>query len=380
MRSLILLTKRSSLLITSLLLVFIFSSPALAASIIFEDNGQRANATSPGYSWEEYFMRESEGRIARSGDTPWSIQGNSIYYQASGQNSYIEDFIQTSETFPVDNTVIEFDFRGSAGTTAGYVGPVVLWATDAEQRTGFVQANDGRAAIGVQAWYRWENGGTRGLILHKGGSFSDYGNAVFAGLNQQEFSHHRITVKDNNITYESDQFPELTLPLSSALASGEQRHLSLGVRLYDQGVPQIVEFRNIRITSLGEDGADVLPPDTLIPHDTDINNPHSDLNDPSHYYQTSYQFLQSVLNQDFSNAITLTSTAFQNQPGKSGLLYLRDYLLAEGEGTVVGKSASVSDSGVYVIVFVEYENGARLSVHLNFEQGLIDTLMVRWGR
>lgn len=374
------LLKQSRALILTLMTLLTLSPPAFAAShVIFEDSGQRAAAASPGASWQEYFMRESEGRIARNGDTPWCIQGGSLYYQASGHNSYIEDFIQTSKTFPVNNTVIEFDFRGSAGTSRGYVGPAVLWAIDAPARTGAFQANDGRAAIGIEAWYRWENGGTRGLLLHNNGSFRDYSEAVFSGLNQQNFRHHKITVKDNCITYESDDFSPVTVPLAAPLATGEERRLSLGVRLYDEGVPQILEFRNITITS-SEDSVSSRPPDTPVPDDNVLDPHHSNLQDSSDYYRTTYAFLQSIMDGDYDTALALTSPGFQSQTGKTGLASLRDFLALEGEGAVTGKSASINGSTINIAVFIEYTNGSRASVHISCNQGLIERVMGRWGR
>lgn len=324
-------------------------------------------------------MRESEGRVPRQGDTPWCVNGNSLYYAASGQNSYIEDFIQTVETYPVDNTTIEFDFRGSGGTTAGYVGPIVLWATDAEQRSGYTAVTDGRQAIGAGAWYRWENAGTKGVMVYRNGGFMNYSDGLFAGFNQTNYSHHIITVKDNTITYQSDSFAPVTLPLTSPLASGEKRHLSLGVRLYDQG--QIAEFRNIRINT------DSSNTNTNTNTNTDTNTTtahHGDgdqLATADEYSLYTLEFLQLVMDQKYDAALQKTSPAFQQENNAAYLQYLRDFINHNGvEGQVAGKSITQTDHGVEVVIFVAYADNSRISIHLGYSQGKIASVMGRWGR
>lgn len=361
--------KRTIAVITLGIVLQFTCGMALADStIIFEDQAQRADSSSPGPAWQEFFMRETEGRISRAGDTPWSIQGNSLYYSTTGQNSYIEDFIQTADTFPVDNTVIEFDFRGSARTSAGYVGPVVLWATDAEQRTGFAGAHDGRAAIGAGAWYRWENAGTKGLVLYRNGSSSDYPNATFAGLNQASFNHHVITIKNNTLTYQSDSFAPVTVPLSSALASGERRHLSLGVRLYDQGVPQVLEFRNLKISTESYS----YPPD--------YNHPDQ-ITGPMNYSRNTLEFLQQVLDQNYPAALQKTSPAFQQENQAERLQYLRSFIMENAaHGSVAGKTIMRRANSAYLIVYIKNPDGSMISLHFNYAGEKIDQIMGRWGR
>lgn len=344
-------------------------SSSASASVLFEDNTQRADSSFPGSNWQEFFMRESEGRILRPGDTPWCIQGNSLYYSASAQNSYIEDFIQTVNTYPVDNTTIEFDFRGSGGTTAGYVGPIVLWATNAEQRSGYTAVRDGRQAIGAGAWYRWENAGTKGVMVYRNGSFSDYSNKLFGGLNQSNFSHHIITVKNNTITYQSDSFEPVTLPLASPLASGERRHLALGIRLYDQG--QIAEFRNIRIST-----------DSSTTTETITQHEGTDqLATADDYSRATLEFLQLVLDKKYDAAMQKTTPAFQMENSTAGLENLRIFIDQHGaQGQVVGKSISTKSDGVDIIIYLEYADSSRVSIHLGFAQGKISSVMGRWGR
>lgn len=361
--------KIGAVFLSSLLVILLGSVPCTASSTIFEDNAQRADSNSPGPNWQEYFMRESEGRVPRQGDTPWCIKGNSLYYSASGQNSYIEDFIQTTGTYPVDNTIIEFDFRGSGSTAAGYVGPIVLWATDAEQRNGYSAVTDGREAIGAGAWYRWENAGTRGVMIYRNGAFTDLSNEVFAGLNQNSFSHHTITIKDNTIIYRSDSSPAVTLPLNSPLPSGEQRHLSLGVRLYDQG--QIAEFRNIKISL--QSSVTPLPPEQ--------HHNGGNLGTVEDYSQYTLDFLQLVMEQNYDAALEKTSSAFQQENDKASLPYLRDFIDQNGmEGQVVGKSITQTGDRVEVIIYLEYLDNSRISIHLGYSQGKIDSVMGRWGR
>lgn len=363
------LRKIGAAFIASLLIALAGGVPCFASSAYFEDFVQRADSNSPGPYWQEYFMRESEGRIPRQGDTPWCVKGSSLYYEASGNNSYIEDFIQTVNTYPVDNTVIEFDFRGSGGTTAGYVGPVVLWATDAEQRSGYTAVKDGRQAIGAGAWYRWENAGTKGVVIYRNGAFTDLSNDLFAGLNQGSFSHHTITVKGNTITYRSDSCAEVTLPLASPLTPGEQRRLSLGVRLYDQG--QVAEFRNIRVSV---PSAIALPPPTQ-------NHDSEGLVTADDYSRYTLDFLQLVMDQKYDQALKKTSPAFQQENAATRLQYLRDFMYQNGvEGQVVGKSISQTADGVNLMIFIEYQDNSRITIHLGFSQGKIARVMGRWGR
>lgn len=363
------LKRISAVFFSSLLVLLISGLPCNGSSTLFEDCVQRADSNSPGPDWQEYFMRESESRIPRRGDTPWCIKGNSIYYAANGQNSYIEDFIQTAGTYPVDNTIIEFDFRGSGGTTSGYVGPIVLWATDAEQRSGYTAVRDGREAIGAGAWYRWENAGTKGVMLYRNGSITDLSNEIFAGLNQNAFSHHTITIRDNTITYRSDSCAAVTLPLASPLPSGEQRHLSLGVRLYDQG--QTAEFRNIRISLQSS----IAPPPPTRYHDA------GSLVTTDDYSRYTLDFLQLVMDQKYDEALKKTSPGFQKENSASYLQYLRGFMYQNGlEGRVVGKSISRTADGVDVIVFIEYLDNSRISIHLGYSQGKIASVMGRWGR
>ncbi|MDF9407406.1 copper amine oxidase N-terminal domain-containing protein [Pelotomaculum isophthalicicum JI] len=167
-----------------------------------------------------------------------------------GHNSYIEDFIQTTEEFPVNNTKVEFEIRARANTNKGYVGPTAFWAPDAGNRVGATGVINGPGLIGAQACYRWENSGTSGLVLYLGGNNQDYPDAVFSGLNQREFARHVITVKDGKVFYDSPDCGVLTGNLAQAFEPGGKRHFSFGARLYDDGVPQVIEIRNLKITSM----------------------------------------------------------------------------------------------------------------------------------
>jgi len=255
MRARLIVTRRVILAGIVFLMGFVLLSnvqPVLAETILFQDTFQRQESSTVGPQWQEYTVQGGQlgGAVPQSGDTPWCIRGNTLYFEATGHNSYIEDFIETTEEFSVENTRVEFEIRAKAGTSKGYVGPTAFWAPSAKNRAGATGVTGGPGLIGVQACYRWENSGTKGLVLHLGGGYQDYPDAVFSGLNQQEFARHVITIKDGKVTDESPDCGSLTSTLAQAIEPGGKRHFSFGARLYDDGVPQVIEIRNLKITSL----------------------------------------------------------------------------------------------------------------------------------
>lgn len=219
-------------------------------TVLFEDTFARPDSASPGPQWQEFINRRAENNLPRQADSPWSVKNNSLYFTCTGQHTYVEDLVSTTAAFPIDNTRIEFEIRATAATQYGYVGPSCFWIENPLYRGGAVNVSKGSPVIGVQGWYRWENGGTRGLVLMGNANCRDYANAVFEGVNQPAFEKHVITVKDGKIIYQNGMQSPVELTLGQPVAPGEMRHLSFSARLYDKGITETIEIRNVRITAL----------------------------------------------------------------------------------------------------------------------------------
>jgi len=217
-----------------------------SATILFEDSFRRPDSLSVGPDWNEYTLRDN---VLRQEDSPWLVSGNTLRYGATGRGVYWEDFIETAATFPSDNVRVEFELRGQAATSRGYVGPSAFWSGDGRDRTTAQNVTGGPKHLGVAAWYRWENQGTRGVIVTVDGSANTHPNAAFAGVNQPDFARHVLTIRDGMLTYEAPGFAPVSYPVPAS-ARSEFRHFTFGVRLYDAGVAQTVEIRNLRITAL----------------------------------------------------------------------------------------------------------------------------------
>lgn len=213
---------------------------------IFQDSFNRADSTWVGSDWREYTRRNDQ---VQATDSPWRIHNGTLYFEAVGANSYIEDFIETTATFPVDNVRVQFELRARVATSAGYVGPTMFWSGLASERGGSSNVRSGPGQIGVAAFNSWETGGARGFVIATHGGAQVYKDYVLSGVNQSDFSSISITVRNGQITYEGQNSPALTVPLARPIGGG-QRHWTFGARLYDAGVQQVIEIRNLRITAL----------------------------------------------------------------------------------------------------------------------------------
>lgn len=245
------------LLMVLTFLLLILPGFAQAETVIFKDTFARADSSSPGSQWQEYLVRRTvqtqANAVPKAGETAWRIRGNTLYFEATGENKYIEDFVQTAFEIPVDNTRVEFEIRATGGTALGYIGPTAFWAPQAEQRRDAHNVTaTGHPILGVQAWYRWENKGTKGIWLHGINRHGDHPQLLFSGLNQGRFAKHVITIKDGKLTYQSPDCTPLTYELRTPLEPGAKRHFSFGARLYDQGVKQTIEIRNLTVTSIAK--------------------------------------------------------------------------------------------------------------------------------
>jgi hypothetical protein len=332
-----------------------------AQTTLFEDNFQRQDSNSPGRGWSEYTLREG---VVKAENSPWGIRGNTLCYEAEGRGSYIEDFIETVDTFPVDNVRVEFEFRGKAGTASGYVGPSAFWSGEAKNRGTAQNVNSGAQHIGVAASYRWENRGTKGVVvLLNAPQPKDCPEAVFAGLNQPDFAKHVMTIKDGSMTYEAPGFPAVTYPLANPLQSGERRHFTFGVRLYDPGIPQVIEIRNLKIIALGGDA----PPDTARRDD-----------DALRHYEKARAFLQSVFDGKFDEALAQASAAFRTSIGMQPLVDFRNSISSNGAGSIVSKKClDVGLGAVDVMGTLKFANGKSLVLHVILKEGKVEDFVVR---
>jgi hypothetical protein len=235
------------------LLTFSFSqhqTHAVASSperTLFQDNFQRADSTWVGNGWREYTRRNDQFQAA---DSPWQIRGGTLYFEAVGSNGYIEDFIETAATFPVENVRVDFDLHATVTTSKGYVGPNAFWSGEAFQRSSATNVASGPGHIGVAAFNSWETGGARGLVVSNHGGAQVYKDMVLAGVNQPGFAAISITVRGGQVIYSGQGSPAISLGLSQPLGPGAARHWTFGARLYDAGVSQVIQIRNLRITAL----------------------------------------------------------------------------------------------------------------------------------
>ena len=245
-----------------LLLALAACAPAAAApvKVVFSDSFNRPDAPTPGLNWEEFQVRRTTNAAPQPGETNWCIKNGCLYFSDTGNDSYIEDFVQSARTYPVDNIKMEFDLRATAGTSKGDVGPTCFLAPPASVRHDAMNVTSGVSGyiIGVEASYRWENRGTSGLVVFTNGANKDYASGLFGGLNQPGFAHHVIVIQNGSVTYSSDAFPAVTLKLTNPLEPNARRHISFGARLYDARVAQTIEIKNLLITELG---GDVTPPE-----------------------------------------------------------------------------------------------------------------------
>lgn len=215
--------------------------------LLYQDNFQRADSTWVGAGWREYTRRNDQVQAV---DSPWRIRNGMLYFEAVGANSYIEDFTETAATFPVDNVRVDFELRASVATQKGYVGPTMFWSGEAFQRAGASNVSAGPGHVGVAAFNSWETGGARGLVISTHGGAQVYKDQILSGVNQGGFASISITVQNGQVTYQGQNSPALTVALTQPLAPGAARHWTFGARLYDAGVSQVIEIRNLRITVL----------------------------------------------------------------------------------------------------------------------------------
>lgn len=238
---------------TDLCEVVASSSASSDNAILFEDAFQRADGDVAGSAWREVKMRNGTGNtqtVMEAGDSPWRITGNALSYVGTGNGTYTEDYIQTVDTYPIENVLVEFELKGSVATSLGYVGPGAFWAPDPEVRLGgFSTSDPSKGLIGVQASYGWETGGTSGLAYWLAGGAQST-KETFGGLNQEGFVKHAFIVKEGMLYYTVGDGEPQAYQLKNLPEPGAKRHLSFDVRYYDNLVPFSVAIKNLKITQL----------------------------------------------------------------------------------------------------------------------------------
>jgi hypothetical protein len=199
-------------------------------------------AATTSFTWQSWRQRQENNRVPVLGSNNWVASGGTLSFTQTGAQSYIEDFVESQEQFAVEGIRIEWEMRGTVGTRYGYVGPYVALT----QTSGTGWNNIG---IGAHVWYRWETGGTRGAVLHAGrlGNRVIAGDPPVAGINSSTFARHVVTVSNGVVTWTVDGQTMSTANMGAAPYT--PMRLMVGTRVYDGGVTQTVEIRNLTVTT-----------------------------------------------------------------------------------------------------------------------------------
>ncbi len=227
---------KRKMLIRACVLAFLFT---LLTSVI----DTAAAATTTSFTWESWRQRSAENNnVALRGTNNWLASGGTLSFNQTGAQSYIEDFVESTETFAVEGIRIEWEMRAAVGTLFGYVGPYVRLT----QRSG---AGWNSIGIGAHVFYRWESRGTNGAVLHAG----RLGNRVISshpsvpGINDGTFARHVVTVSNGVVTWTVNGQTMSTVDTGTAPYA--PMRLMVGARLYDSGVAQNIEIRNLAVTT-----------------------------------------------------------------------------------------------------------------------------------
>jgi len=200
--------------------------------------------TAPSF-WNPYqrrTVRDGSGNWQTTiapGANAWWASGGALSFQGTGNNTYIEDFVQSGTPYRVEGIQISFELQATVATTQGYVGPYVLL-------TNAGAGWQDPAGIGAQVFYNWESRGTRGGFLQRGGGGVDRKDLVVPGVNDGRFARHTITVVNGVVTWSADGKVLISGPLAHAAPS--QLYLIVGTRMYDAGVAQSIRIRNLTVT------------------------------------------------------------------------------------------------------------------------------------
>ncbi len=203
--------------------------------------------TTSSFTWESWRQRAAENNnVAYRGTNNWVTSGGTLSFNETGNGSYVEDFVESTQTFPVEGIRIEWEMRATVGTRLGYVGPYVLLT----QTSGTGWNSIG---IGAQVFYRWESGGTNGAVLHAGrlGNPVVTTNPVVPGVNDNTFARHVVTVSSHVVTWTVNGQTMSTADMGAIAPEFATMRLMIGARLYDSGVAQTIDIRNLTVTTRG---------------------------------------------------------------------------------------------------------------------------------
>ncbi len=232
--------------------------PASASSagkgLLFADGFQRPDSDQVGDGWEEFLLRQ--GKVLQENSPGWKIAGNTLVFEATGTGDYIEDFVMTREAFPLEGLRIEFQMRSTVGTKAGFVGPSCLLLGDPLKRTQATTTSCAKGLIGFQAWNNYTNQGTAGALFLTGRpeDFIQELDRKLGAVNQPGFASVLLEVSGGKLSYQDSSGVGLDFPLTLVPGPDDRRHVSFGARLYDRGLSQKIEIRNLRVTSTAPAG------------------------------------------------------------------------------------------------------------------------------
>lgn len=195
------------------------------------------------FTWTPYTQRTSGSTTTiTQAANAWQANGGNLSQSLTGVGSYIEDFVQSSETFPVEGIRVEFDLTGTVGTQFGYVGPFVLLTEGSGKGWNFGQA------IGAQAFYRWEYSGTAGAVGRRGRiGTQDLGRVAFSGINGGAAAHHVFTVSRGVYTWTVNGTTVSSGDMGTAPYTNMR--LIVGARIYDSGRAQSASITNLTVTT-----------------------------------------------------------------------------------------------------------------------------------
>ena len=195
------------------------------------------------FTWTPYMQRTSGGAVTiTQAANAWQASGGNLSQSVTGVGSYIEAFVQSSETFPVEGIRVEFDLTGTVGTRFGYVGPFVLLTEGSGKGWNYGQA------IGAQAFYRWEYDGTAGAVGRRGRiGTQDLGRVAFSGINGGAAAHHVFTVSSGVYTWTVNGATVSSGNMGTAPYTNMR--LIVGARVYDSGLAQSAGITNLKVTT-----------------------------------------------------------------------------------------------------------------------------------
>jgi len=242
----------------SFLLLLLTATASRAQTTLFSDDFQRTNSSTVGQGWTEYLMRaRRDGTVdRRPGNGDWVIRSGALSCAMSPDGRYAEDFVVTSERFPVEGTQVVFELRGRMQPQADG-GPGVGWLADPQAYSGASTQGFIGLAAHVMA------GSTSVDLLANGAAFPQVGGMGFR-FSDKEWVPHRLSVQDGFLTYQIGSAEPVSVRIQPPLEAA-RRHFLVALRAQGRGW-HVADIRGFRITSGGAAVAQVppsLPPPSI---------------------------------------------------------------------------------------------------------------------